>query len=49
MERSEDVSAWVIAVIAIAALVLMLALVRGEQAHSRYDDAPVSALIEVIP
>jgi hypothetical protein len=48
MERSEDVSAWVIAVIAIAALVLMLALVRGTQAHSRYGDAPVPAFIEVI-
>jgi hypothetical protein len=48
MERSEDVSAWVIAVIAVAALVLMLALVHGTRAHSRYDDAPVSALIEVI-
>ena len=48
MERSEDVSAWVVAIIAIAALVLMLALVRGTQSHSRYDDAPVSTLIEVI-
>lgn len=48
MERSEDVSAWVIAIIAVAALVLMLALVRGTQAHSRYDDAPVSARVQVI-
>lgn len=48
MERSEDVSAWVIAIIAVAALILMLALVRGTQAHSRYDDAPVSAHVEVI-
>ena len=47
MERAEDVSAWVVAIIAIAALVLMLTLVRGTQAHSRYEDAPVSALIEV--
>jgi hypothetical protein len=47
MER-EDVSGWVIAVIAIAALILMLALVRGTQAHSRYRDAPVPAFIEVI-
>ncbi len=47
MER-EDVSGWVMAIIAIAALVLMLALVRGTQAHSRYHDAPVSAAIEVI-
>ena len=47
MERSEDVSALVIAVITIAALVLMLALVRGTQAHSRYGDAPVQAFIEV--
>ena len=36
------------AIIAIAALVLMLALVRGTQAHSRYHDAPVSAHIGVI-
>ena len=35
MERA-NVSGWVIAIIAIAALVLMLALVRGTQAHSRY-------------
>jgi hypothetical protein len=48
MERSQDVSAVVVAVIAVAALVLMLALVRGTQAHSRYDDAPVSGRIEVI-
>ena len=45
MERSEDVSAWVVAIIAIAALVLMLALVRGNQAHSRYHDAPVQAAV----
>ena len=46
--ETDDVSAWVIAIIAIAALVLMLVLVRGTQAHSRYRDAPVSAHIEVI-
>ena len=48
MDQAEDVSAWVVAIIAIAALVLMLTFVRGTQAHSRYGDAPVSALIEVI-
>jgi hypothetical protein len=48
MERSEDVSAWVVAIIAIAALVLMLALVRGNQAHSRDDDAPVDAAAVVL-
>ena len=45
---TENVSGWVIAIIAIAALVLMLALVRGTQAHSRYRDAPVPAFIEVV-
>jgi hypothetical protein len=47
MER-QDVSGWVIAIIAIWALVLMLALVRGTQSHSRYHDAPVPAFIGVI-
>jgi hypothetical protein len=47
MDR-EEVSGWIIAIIAIAALVLMLALIRGTQSHSRYRDAPVSAAIEVI-
>ncbi len=47
MER-QNVSGWVIALIAIVALVLMLALIRGTQTHSRYRDAPVSALIGVI-
>jgi hypothetical protein len=45
---TENVSGWVIAIIAIAALVLMLVLVRGTQAHSRYRDAPISAHIEVV-
>ena len=45
---TDDVSAWVVAIIAIAALVLMLALIRGTHTHSRYRDAPVSAAIEVI-
>ena len=48
MEQAEDVSAWVVGIIAIAALVLMLTLVRGTQAHSRYHDAPVPAMIEVL-
>ena len=46
--QAQDVSGTVVAVIVIAALVLMLTLVRGTQAHSRYEDAPVSAHIEVI-
>ncbi len=45
---TEDVSRLVVSIIAIAALVLMMTLVRGTQAHSRYGDAPVSAAIEVI-
>ena len=48
MDERRRLRAGSIGVIAIAALVLMLTLVRGTQAHSRYDDAPVSALIEVI-
>ena len=43
-----NVSAWVVGVIVIAALALMITLVRGTPAHSRYDDAPVSAVMEVI-
>jgi hypothetical protein len=46
--QAEDVSGTVIAVIVIAALVLMITLVRGTQAHSRYDDAPVSVRVEVV-
>jgi hypothetical protein len=46
--RAQDVSGTVIAVIAIAALLLMIIFVRGTDSHSRYDDAPASAAIEVI-
>jgi hypothetical protein len=46
---TEDVSRLVVSIIAIAALVLMMTLVRGTQTHSRYqNDTPPSAHIEVV-